>query len=180
VQPGEGRQTWQGRRFEGTNAQPPAQPNGERRWSGEGDRRWQDRGDGRRQDGRNWQDRGADRRWDGGNWQGRGEDRRWEGRGPDRQDYPRWERGRYPQTYRSSQRYRSAWRAPPGYFVHSWTFGEFLPRGWYGSDWWLSDPWTYDLPAAPPGLEWVRVGYDALLVDEWDGRVVQVVRDVFW
>jgi Ni/Co efflux regulator RcnB len=32
----------------------------------------------------------------------------------------------------------------------------------------------------PIGYVWVRVGHDALLVDEFNGRVVQVVRYVFW
>ena len=64
--------------------------------------------------------------------------------------------------------------------MRTWGFGDFLPRGWYGQQYYLSDPWTYDLPLPPPGYVWVRVGYDALLVDDYNGRVVQVVRNVFW
>ena len=61
-----------------------------------------------------------------------------------------------------------------------WSFGDFLPRGWYGPEYFISDPWNFDLPIAPPGYDWVRVGDDALLIDRFTGRVVQVVRDVFW
>jgi Ni/Co efflux regulator RcnB len=32
----------------------------------------------------------------------------------------------------------------------------------------------------PSGFDWVRVGYDAILVDAYTGQVVQVVRMVFW
>mgnify|MGYP002393328748 CR=1 FL=1 len=92
----------------------------------------------------------------------------------------RWSRGRYPSVYFSSHRYRHTWRRPPGYYVHVWSYGDFLPRGWYGPDWWLIDPWDYGLPLPPPGFDWVRVGDDALLVDEFTGEIVQIVRDVFW
>lgn len=150
----------------------PRRDNGDRRADG----RWEN--DPRRNDGR------ADR-YRGDDWR-RGDDRR----GPDRRDWDRgdrrdrdhdrWERGRYPQAYYSSHRYRYAWRPPSGFYVRSWAFGEFLPRNWYGSDYWIADAWRYDLPLPPPGYDWVRVGYDALLVDEYTGRVVQVVRNVFW
>ena len=32
----------------------------------------------------------------------------------------------------------------------------------------------------PPGFDWVRSGPDALLIDQFSGRIVQVVRNVFW
>ena len=41
------------------------------------------------------------------------------------------------------------------------------------------DWWSYGLPEPPYGYDWVRVGPDALLVD-YSGRIVQVVRAVFW
>uniref|UniRef100_UPI0037C825BC RcnB family protein n=1 Tax=Phenylobacterium sp. TaxID=1871053 RepID=UPI0037C825BC len=132
-------------------------------------------------------DRGDDQRGRDGDYRGRGDDRRSWDRGDngrhrgDRYDRgQRWERGRYPSVYFSPYRYRYAWRPPSGYYAYNWSFGDFLPRNWYGSGSWLSDPWRYDLPWPPPGYEWVRVGYDALLVDEYTGRVVQVVRNIFW
>jgi Ni/Co efflux regulator RcnB len=108
--------------------------------------------------------------WDRGDHRARG----WDGRGD------RWVRGRYPSVYFSSHRYRHAWRPPVGYYARAWSFGDYLPHGWFGPDWWLGDPWAYGLPLPPPGFDWVRVGDDALLVDQFTGRIVQVVRDVFW
>ena len=96
-------------------------------------------------------------------------------------DRPRyWQRGRYPSVYSSSHRYRYAWRPPVGYYFHLWNFGDYLPRGWYGPEYYIVDPWQFDLPLPPPGYDWVRVGDDAVLVDRFSGQVVQVVRDIFW
>ena len=101
----------------------------------------------------------------------------------DRRDgrHERWERGRYPPIYWSQQRYRlGAYRAPYGYYSRAWGFGDFLPRGWYAEDYWLNDFFDYGLPYPPPGFEWVRVGGDALMIDRYTGRIVQVVRGIFW
>lgn len=130
-----------------------------------GDRRYQR--DDRRNEGRYDRDR-------------RHGDRR-DSRGDDRYDrYSYWQRGRYPSVYFSSSRYRYPWRPPSGYYAYNWGFGDFLPRQWYGPGSGLMDPWRYDLPLPPPGYDWVRVGYDAVLVDQFTGRVVQVVRNIFW
>lgn len=157
-----------------------------------GDRRDNDRGDrndGRRDGDRNdWNRNGGDHR-DGDRRDDahRDGDHRDGGHGDwdrrhrnDRHDYRRWEHGRYPSVYFSSHRYRSYWRPPVGYYARVWGFGDFLPRGWYGEQYYLTDPWDYDLPLPPPGYDWVRVGYDALLIDSYTGRVVQVVRNAFW
>ena len=80
----------------------------------------------------------------------------------------------------SPYRYRYGWRPPSGFYSRDWRFGEYLPRSWYGAGWWLEDPWAFRLPLPPPGYGWVRSGDDALLIDRHTGRVVQVVRDVFW
>ena len=138
--------------------------------------------DGRRDDG--WRDR--DRRGDGRRDHDRRDgDRRWSGgrdwdRHDDRRDYRRWERGRYPSVYFSSYRYRHAWRPPSGFYVRSWGYGDFYPRSWFGPRYWILDPWQYDLPLPPPGFDWVRSGADALLIDQYTGRIVQVVRNIFW
>lgn len=131
----------------------------------------------------------VDRR--GERWEGRGDNRqdgRWAGRS-DRRDGrdgawargERWQAGRFPSVLWSQHRFRlGAYRAPYGYYVRSWGFGEFLPRAWYGQDYWIDDFLDYDLPYPPPGYEWVRVGGDALMVDRFTGRIVQVVRGIFW
>lgn len=95
---------------------------------------------------------------------------------------PHWQQGRYPSVYRSQHRYRYGgyYRPPIGFYAFNWGFGDFLPQGWYGPDYVLYDWWNYDLPYPPPGYDWVRVGDDALLVDSYTGRVVQVVRLLFW
>lgn len=141
--------------------------NDRRDWNGRGDN---DRG--------GWDRRDGDRRdWNGPDRNGRDWDRRGDGR---RDDHRRWERGRYPPSYFSSHRYRDPWRAPRGFYLRTWSFGEFYPRTWFGDGYWISDAWRYDLPLPPPGFEWVRSGPDALLIDRFSGRIVQVVRDVFW
>lgn len=132
--------------------------------------------EGRRDDGRHW-DHDRDRRsgWD------RDDRRRWDRDWNDRYDRDsRWERGRYPSVYSSLNRYRYAWRPPSGFYSRSWGYGDFLPRGWFGSGYWINDPWRFDLPQAPLGFGWVRSGDDALLIDQYTGRVVQVVRNIFW
>lgn len=161
----DGRRDWNGRGGDGQRGDRDRNNDGRRDWdrNNEGRRDWNGRGDGRR-DG----DRNNDGRRD---WNGRRDG-----------DHRRWEHGRYPHSYSSSHRYRYryAWRPPVGFYVHAWNYGDFLPRGWFGPGYWLIDPWEYDLPLPPPGFDWVRVGDDALLVDQFTGRIVQVVRDVFW
>ena len=63
------------------------------------------------------------------------------------------------------QRYDIGWRLWPSY---------------YGSNFWINDPWNYRLPYAPPGTRWVRYYDDAILVDTWSGQVVDVIYDFFW
>ena len=63
------------------------------------------------------------------------------------------------------QRYGIGWRMWPGY---------------YRSSYWLNDPWQYRLPYAPPGYRWIRYYDDAILIDTWDGRVVDVIYNFFW
>ncbi|WP_395673831.1 RcnB family protein [Phenylobacterium sp.] len=192
------------RRFDGGERQRPdlQRPNIERptveRRDGE-QRRWERDGrrfdnDGRRDDDRRWDRdgrrddrRGDDRRWDGRRdgdrrWEGRRDDRRWDN---DRRrpptNHPRWEPRRYPPIYTSPSRFRGhIWRPPVGFYSYSWGYGDILPRGWYDDGYRLHDWWNYGLPVPPPGLDWVRVGYDAILVDEYTGQVFQVVRMVFW
>lgn len=130
-------------------------------------------------DRRDWRD--DPRRWSRDN-QGRWDERRRQDWARQRgRDSGRWEQHRYPPVYSSHNRFRGPqWRPPRDYFVRSWRFGEVLPYGWYTPEYRVLDWWAYDLPEPPPGYDWVRVGEDALLVDDFDGRIVQVVRLVFW
>lgn len=59
-------------------------------------------------------------------------------------------------------------------------YGDYLPWAFIGPRWFVQDWWSYGLPVAPWGYEWVRVGPDALLVEADTGQVVQVVYGVFY
>ncbi|MBA3056281.1 MAG: hypothetical protein FP826_15490 [Sphingomonadales bacterium] len=50
----------------------------------------------------------------------------------------------------------------------------------FGSSYWISDPWQYRLPPAYGPYRWVRYYDDALLVDIYSGEVLDVLRDFFW
>ena len=182
-----------GRRFQGGAPSPGVVTPGERRWDragapsvvippGAGERGGDRQRDGRQAGNPNWRGDGrGDGRSDGrgdNRWDRRG-DNRGDGRGWQRGEH--WERGRLPPVFWSQNRYRlGAYRAPYGYYVRDWGYGDFLPRGWYGDSYFLGDFLDYDLPYPPPGYEWVRVGGDAIMVDRYTGRIVQVVRGIFW
>lgn len=65
-----------------------------------------------------------------------------------------------------------------GYYRY-WIGWRLWPR-YYASSYWISDPWYYRLPPAPPGTRWIRYYNDALLVDMWTGEVIDVIHDFFW
>ena len=73
-----------------------------------------------------------------------------------------------------------AYNPPRGWYPHRWHYGEFLPRFFFIRDYWILDFFDVGLFAPPPGLVWVRVGSDALLIDEYTGEVVEVVYGVFY
>ncbi len=60
------------------------------------------------------------------------------------------------------------------------SIGFSLGSGFYGSRYWINDPWQYRLPAAYGSYRWVRYYDDVLLVDVRNGRVVDVIPDFFW
>lgn len=151
----------------------PSAPPGARR---DDDRRYGDR--------RDDHDRNRDPRWNNGDRWGGG-DYRWRDDRGWREDRdwnrPRYDRRYYPPVYRAPGRYRVAPYYPPrGWYDRSWGYGDLLPRGWLGLDYVIMDWWAYGLPMPPIGYEWVRVGDDAVLVDTFTGRVVQVAPNLFW
>jgi Ni/Co efflux regulator RcnB len=138
-----------------------------------------------RQDDRYRQDN--DRRDEGRRYddRGRGDNRGYNAGRPPGQDWqrdrPRYDRRDYPFQYSQHQRYRGfAYYPPRGFYVRHWGFGDIVPRSWWAPDYRLSDWWAYGLPIPPIGYEWVRVGDDALLIDIYSGRVVQVAYDIFY
>lgn len=132
----------------------------------------------------------VDRREDRRDWrQDRREDRR-DWRQDRRQDRRAWNR-----DWRRDQRYdwrrfrdtnRFVFHIGPyyapyrGYGYSRFSVGMILDQLFWGRNYWIADPWTYRLPPAGPGYQWVRYYNDVLLVDTWTGRVVDVIYDFFW
>ena len=83
--------------------------------------------------------------------------------------------------YRAQRQFRfGGYRSyPSGWAWRSWSYGQFLPFGWYAPQYYLS--WDdYGLPAPPVGCEWIAEGPDAVLVDVWTGQVLSVYSGVFY
>ncbi len=107
-------------------------------------------------------------------------------------------------VYNATQRWTDSWRSDRRYdwrghrrrYGSLYNFGYYNdPFGWgyrpfsigwrmwpsyYSRSHWLNDPWQYRLPYAPAGYRWIRYYDDAILVDTWDGQVVDVIRNFFW
>lgn len=83
--------------------------------------------------------------------------------------------------YRSTNRgayARGTWRAPFRY--NGFRAGVRIAPTYYGSRYYISDPWRYRLPPAGRYQRWVRHYDDVLLVDTRRGYVVRVIRNFFW
>ena len=72
------------------------------------------------------------------------------------------------------------YRDPFGWGYQPFSIGWRMWPSYYSRSYWLNDPWQYRLPYAPPGYRWIRYYDDAILVDTWDGQVVDVIRSFFW
>jgi len=96
-----------------------------------------------------------------------------------------WRRdGRY-NWYSYRNRYGSLFRLGRYYDPYGWNYRRFsigfnLWPSYYGSSFWLNDPWQYRLPPAYGPYRWVRYYDDALLVNIYTGQVVDVIYNVFW
>jgi hypothetical protein len=152
----------------------------DRNRDGQLDRRWDQNRDGN-----------LDKTWDR-NRDGR-LDRRFDRNNDNRID--RAPSGRWTNNWRNDNRYN--WRSyreqnrnyyRPGRYYAPYrdrnysriSIGFSLGSGFYGSRYWLNDPWQYRLPAAYGSYRWVRYYDDVLLVDVRNGRVADVIRDFFW
>ena len=69
---------------------------------------------------------------------------------------------------------------PFGWGYSPFQIGWRMWPAYYGSNFWLNDPWSYRLPYAPPGTRWIRYYDDAILVDTWSGQVIDVIYNFFW
>jgi len=146
--------------------------NRDRRWDGDrdhrdrnGDRRWDGRPNsgGTWAGGHNWGGRsGGDHRWDANRW-----------RNDNRYDWRDWRSGHH-------DLFRRHYNAPRGYHYRSVYAGFFLEPFFYGSSYWLDDPFDYRLPPVEWPLRWVHYYNDALLVDVTTGEVVDVIPNFFF
>jgi Ni/Co efflux regulator RcnB len=128
----------------------------------------------RDRDGRHWRD--GDR--DGSHWRG-DRDRnhhRWSG---DWRNDHRYDWRHYRDRNRSIFRI-GVYFDPFGWNYRRYNVGWRLWPSYYSSRYWLNDPWMYRLPYAPPGYRWIRYYDDAVLVDTWDGQIVDVIHNFFW
>lgn len=131
-----------------------------------GDRRWE----GRRDAGDRWDGKrgvsgrpgGNDHRWDANRWRN---DRRYDWR-----------------DWRGSHRhlFNRHYNGPRGYHYRSVYAGFFLEPLFYGSSYWLDDPYDYRLPPVSWPLRWVHYYNDALLVDITTGEVIDVIQNFFF
>ena len=145
------------------------------------DARWEHR-DGDHRDGDHrgdWRDgdrRDGDRRgWGGG-------DRRDFREGYRDGDRREWRDDR--RNFRADEGY-GRWRTQPFYYPRGYNYryyapGAFLPRAFFGGNYWIGNPGYYQLPPAYGGTRWIRVGPDALLIRGYDGYVVRVIRGIFY
>ncbi|MDB5677538.1 RcnB family protein [Sphingomonas bacterium] len=84
-------------------------------------------------------------------------------------------------TWRNTNRSvysRGNWRAPFRY--NAFRAGVRIAPSYYGSSYWIADPWRYRLPAAGYGQRWVRHYDDLLLVDTRRGIVIRVINNFYW
>lgn len=85
------------------------------------------------------------------------------------------------QNFRARRRFRApAYRPPPGFFARRWSWGMMLPSLFWARQFWLTDFALFDLPPPPFGTVWVRVGEDALLIDQSSGMIITVAYGVFY
>jgi Ni/Co efflux regulator RcnB len=87
----------------------------------------------------------------------------------------------YHQNFTAPRHFHAgAYHQPAGWYPHRWMFGEFLPAAFWARDYWLINFMDFGLPPPPYGAIWVRVGYDALLIDQDTGEVITVEYGVFY
>lgn len=134
----------------------------------------------RRDDNRNRGDwnRNDDRRWDRGDNRGRSSvsgqwNRSW--RNDNRYDWRRYRESN--RNYFRPGRYYAPYN---NYRYSRISIGFYIGAGFYGSNYWISDPWSYRLPAAYGNYRWVRYYDDVLLIDIRNGYVVDVIENFFW
>lgn len=153
-------------------------------WRGDRNDNWRDND--RRDRNDNWRDN--DRRDRGHDWR-RDSDRssnNWRDRDHRRWDRNEWRRDKRYDWQRHRASHRSTYRigryyAPyRDYSYRRLSIGFSLGSLFYGSRYWINDPWQYRLPEVYGPYRWVRYYDDVLLVNIYSGEVVDVIYDFFW
>jgi len=166
---------WRGEQRAERPAVPPGQPGGQVR-PDDRNRSYADR-----DRNRSYADRDRrDNNWrNGPGWRNdnRGDHRQWDRRWRDNNRYD-WHR------YRNANRtvfHVGVYYAPyRNYSYRRLSVGYRLDNLFFGSRYWINDPWQYRLPEAYGPYRWVRYYDDALLVDIYSGEVIDVIHNFFW
>lgn len=66
---------------------------------------------------------------------------------------------------------------PRSYWNRRWSVGQFLPDVFWRYQ--VNDYRTYGLGYPPPGTRWVYVDNSIYLIDEYDGYIIEVIRDAW-
>jgi len=146
---------------------------------------------GQTQNDNRWRDRDRDRDRDHDRWRGNnGWNNGWNNHRGYGQDYRRWDnrwRSNHRYDWHSYRRYNPSifqmgiYYAPyRNYSYRRIGIGFFLDNLFFGSRYWINNPWDYRLPEAYGPYRWVRYYDDALLVNTYSGEVVDVIYDFFW
>lgn len=116
-------------------------------------------------------------RWSNNRWDNNNGNHRWnrDWRRDSRYDWQRY-RNSNRNIYRVG-RYYAPYR---DYSYRRLNAGFYLDSLFFGSRYWINDPWYYRLPPADGPFRWVRYYDDALLVDTYTGEVVDVIYNFFW
>lgn len=137
----------------------------------------------RRDNDARWQnDRRDNDRWRGnrdrnGRWQGDGNYHRWDNHW--RKDH-RYDWNRY-RSYNRNVFHIGVYYAPYSYYSYRpLGIGYRLDSLFFGSSYWIDDPWQYRLPPAYGPYRWIRYYDDVLLVDIYTGEVIDVIHNFFW
>ncbi|KQS05088.1 hypothetical protein ASG11_01675 [Sphingomonas sp. Leaf357] len=97
-----------------------------------------------------------------------------------RDDRRNWGRNDW-RGYRDSNRglyARGNWNAPFRYTA--FRSGIRIAPNYYGSRYYIADPWRYRLPNPGWNQRWIRHYNDVLLVDTRRGIVIDVIRNFYW
>lgn len=132
--------------------------------------------------GRHWQsDRNGRRDYNG--WNNRWNQNDW------RRD---WNRGRSNDWWRNDRGFRGYtgvrfgfyfapnygyYSVPRNYWGQRWYIGDYLPSIFWRYS--LNDYRTYGLGYPPPGTQWVAVDNSIYLIDQYDGYIIEVIRDAW-